>query len=141
MAEYYAQRATAGLIITESSQVSVVGQGFPDTPGLHTARQVAAWRRVTEAVHAEGGTIFAQLSHVGRVGDPALLPDGLAHVAPSAVAAPGQVFTKDGMRDFRTPRELTSREVRETIADFVTAARNAVDAGFDGVDCTAPTAT
>ncbi|MBI0381723.1 alkene reductase [Streptomyces albiflaviniger] len=134
MATYYAQRATAGLIITEGSQPSVVGQGFPHTPGLHSAEQIAAWRRVTDAVHAAGGTVFAQISHVGRVGDPGLLPDGLVQVAPSAVAAPGRLFTVDGMKDFTTPRELTSQEVRETIADFAQAARNAVEAGFDGVE-------
>lgn len=134
MVKYYAQRATAGLVITEGSQPSVVGQGFPGTPGLHTAQQVAAWRRVTDLVHATGGRIFAQISHVGRIGDPALLPDGLVHVAPSAVAAPGRLFTMDGMKDFSTPRELTSEEVRETIADFAGAAGNAIEAGFDGVE-------
>ncbi|GHJ34189.1 alkene reductase [Streptomyces hygroscopicus subsp. sporocinereus] len=134
MVTYYAQRATAGLIITEGSQPSIVGQGFPNTPGLHSTEQIAAWRHVTDAVHAEGGTIFAQISHVGRVGDPGLLPDGLVQVAPSAVAAPGQLFTFDGMKDFTTPRELTSQEVRETIADFAQAARNAIEAGFDGVE-------
>ncbi|MBB5159074.1 alkene reductase [Saccharopolyspora phatthalungensis] len=133
-ATYYAQRATAGLIVTEGSQPSVVGQGFPATPGLHSAQQVAAWRRVTEAVHAKGGKIFAQISHVGRIGDPALLPDGQVHVAPSAVAAPGQVFTLDGMKDFVAPRELTSAEVRQTIAEFAAAARNGMEAGFDGIE-------
>ncbi|MFE9064538.1 alkene reductase [Streptomyces violaceusniger] len=134
MATYYAQRATAGLIITEGSQPSLVGQGFPNTPGLHSAEQIAAWRRVTDAVHAAGGTVFAQLAHVGRIGDPDLLPEGLVHVAPSAIAAPGQLFTARGMKDFSTPRALTSQEVRETIADFARAARNAMEAGFDGVE-------
>ncbi|MEE4491806.1 alkene reductase [Streptomyces sp. BE230] len=133
-AEYYAQRASAGLVITEGVQPSVVGQGYPSTPGLHSQEQVTGWRRVTDAVHAKGGTIFAQLMHTGRIGHPVLLPDGLTPVGASPVAAAGQVFTQEGPKDFVTPRELTGAEVRATIADFVTAARNAVDAGFDGVE-------
>ncbi|MFK4071995.1 alkene reductase [Streptomyces sp. NPDC029674] len=133
-AEYYAQRASAGLIITEGIQPSVVGQGYPDTPGLHTDEQVASWRKVTDAVHAAGGTIFAQLMHTGRIGHPVLLPDGLTTVAPSPVTPAGQVYTAEGPKDFVTPRELTGAEVRATVGDFVTAARNAVDAGFDGVE-------
>ena len=132
--EYYQQRASAGLIITEGVQPSVVGQGYPDTPGLHSDEQVAAWRKVTDAVHAAGGTIFAQLMHAGRIGHPVLLPDGLVPVGVSAVAAPGQVFTHEGPKDFVTPRELTADEIRATVEDFVAAARNAVEAGFDGVE-------
>ncbi|MEV6212577.1 alkene reductase [Kitasatospora sp. NPDC051914] len=134
MATYYAQRAGAGLIVTEGIQPSPVGQGYPDTPGLHTSGQVAAWRRVTDAVHREGGVIFAQLMHTGRIGHPSLLPDGLVPVAPSAVAAAGQVFTHQGPQDFVTPRELTEAQIRATIADFAAAARNAIEAGFDGVE-------
>ncbi|MFE9629989.1 alkene reductase [Streptomyces sp. NPDC006463] len=134
VAEYYTQRASAGLIITEGIQPSVVGQGYPFTPGLHSAEQVAAWREVTDSVHAAGGRIFAQLMHSGRIGHPTLLPDGLVPVAPSAVAAHGQVFTAEGMKDLVTPRELTGAEVRATIADYAEAARNAVEAGFDGVE-------
>ncbi|MEV0524431.1 alkene reductase [Streptomyces sp. NPDC050439] len=133
-AEYYAQRASAGLIITEGIQPSPVGQGYPDTPGLHSDEQVESWRKVTSAVHAAGGRIFAQIMHVGRIGHPVLLPDGLVNVAPSPVAAQGQVYTAEGPKDFITPRELTGEEIRATIADFVTAARNAIDAGFDGVE-------
>ncbi|MFF8828807.1 alkene reductase [Streptomyces sp. NPDC015131] len=136
-AEYYAQRASAGLIITEGVQPSPVGQGYPGTPGLHSEEQVAGWRKVTEAVHDRGGTIFAQLMHAGRIGHPDLLadhPGGLRPVGPSPVTAAGQLYTPDGMKDFVTPRELTGAEVRATIEDFVTAARNAVDAGFDGVE-------
>ncbi|MFI5682832.1 alkene reductase [Streptomyces sp. NPDC051636] len=133
-AEYYAQRASAGLIVTEGIQPSAVGQGYPGTPGLHTAEQVAAWRAVTDAVHAAGGRIFAQLMHTGRIGHPDLLPDGLVNVAPSAVAARGRVYTHEGPKDFVTPRELTGEEIRATIADFAAAARNAIEAGFDGVE-------
>ncbi|MGK5638839.1 alkene reductase [Streptomyces sp. URMC 126] len=133
-ATYYAQRAGAGLIVTEGVQPSVVGQGYPDTPGLHSDEQVAAWRTVTDAVHREGGTIFAQLMHTGRVGHPSLLPDGMVPVAPSAVTPKGQVFTHEGPQDFVTPKELTEAEIHATIADFVSAARNAIAAGFDGVE-------
>lgn len=132
MATYYAQRASAGLIVTEDVQPSVVGQGYPDTPGLHTTEQVAGWRQVTDAVHEQGGVIFAQLMHTGRIGHPGLLPAGLNPVAPSAVAA--RVYTHQGPQDFVTPKELTEAEITATIADFVTAARNAVEAGFDGVE-------
>lgn len=132
--EYYRQRASAGLIITEGIQPSVVGQGYPDTPGLHSGEQVAAWRRVTDAVHAEGGTIFAQLMHAGRIGHPVVLPEGLVPVAPSAVAPRGQLFTHDGPKDFLTPRELSPEGIRATVEDFASAARNAIEAGFDGVE-------
>ncbi|MFJ6567294.1 alkene reductase [Streptomyces sp. NPDC091292] len=133
-AEYYGQRATAGLIITEGIQPSPVGQGYPSTPGLHSAEQVAGWRGVTDAVHAAGGRIFAQLMHAGRIGHPVLLPDGLENVGASAVPAQGQVFTPEGPKVFVVPRELTDAEVRATVRDFAAAARNAVDAGFDGVE-------
>ncbi|MFF7201163.1 alkene reductase [Streptomyces sp. NPDC008141] len=132
--EYYSQRAGAGLIITEGIQPSVTGQGYPDTPGLHSDEQVAAWRRVTDAVHAEGGTIFAQIMHAGRIGHPVLFPDGRASVAPSAVAAAGQLFTHEGPKDFLAPRELTAEEIRSVVDDFAAAARNAIAAGFDGVE-------
>jgi N-ethylmaleimide reductase len=133
-AEYYAQRATAGLIVTEGTQPSPVGQGYPDTPGLHSAEQVAAWRQVTDAVHKAGGVIYAQLLHTGRIGHPSLLPAGLHPVAPSATRAAGQVFTHDGPKDFVTPRALSDDGVRQTVGDFADAARNALTAGFDGVE-------
>jgi len=132
--EYYAQRASAGLIVTEGIQPSVAGQGYPDTPGLHSAEQIAAWRKVTDAVHAAGGRIFAQLMHTGRIGHPSLLPDGLVNVGPSPVAAQGQVYTHEGPLDFVTPRELTGDEVRATAGEFAAAARGAIEAGFDGVE-------
>jgi N-ethylmaleimide reductase len=106
MAAYYSQRASAGLIVTEGIQPSPVGQGYPDTPGLHSPEQVAAWRKVTDAVHREDGVIFAQLMHTGRIGHPSLLPPGLNPLAPSPVAAKGQVFTHQGPMDFVTPQEL-----------------------------------
>ncbi|MFJ3788648.1 alkene reductase [Kitasatospora sp. NPDC090091] len=134
MATYYAQRAGAGLVVTEGIQPSPVGQGYPDTPGLHSAGQVAAWRKVTDAVHREGGVIFAQLMHTGRIGHPSLLADGLVPVGPSPVAAKGQVFTHEGPKDFVTPKELDEAEIEQTIADYAAAARNAVEAGFDGVE-------
>ncbi|MFF9044264.1 alkene reductase [Streptomyces parvulus] len=134
MAAYYGQRATAGLIVSEGIQPSPVGQGYPDTPGLHSPEQVDAWRAVTDTVHAEGGVIFAQLMHTGRIGHPSLLPAGLHPVAPSPVAAKGQVFTHEGPRDFVTPRELDAEGIARTVADFAAAARNAIAAGFDGVE-------
>ncbi|UKY49451.1 alkene reductase [Streptomyces inhibens] len=134
MVRYYTQRASAGLLITEATQTELIGRGYPLTPGLHTREQIAGWREVTDSVHAAGGKIFAQLWHGGRIGHPVLLPDGLVPVAPSAVAAAGQGFTHEGLKDFVTPRELTGEEVRETIAGFAAAARNAIEAGFDGVE-------
>jgi N-ethylmaleimide reductase len=134
MATYYAQRASAGLIVSEGTQPSAGGQGYPYTPGLHTDEQVAGWRTVTDAVHEAGGRIFVQLMHTGRIGHPSLLPDGLVPVAPSPVAAAGQVFTPDGMQDMVTPRELAGDELPGVVAEFADAARRAVDAGFDGVE-------
>jgi N-ethylmaleimide reductase len=134
MATYYAQRASAGLIVTEGIQPSIVGQGYPDTPGLHSAEQVEAWRKVTDRVHREGGVIFAQLMHSGRIGDPGLLPGDLIPVGPSGVAAQGQVYTHEGPKPFPTPRALTEAEIADTIADFAQAARNAIAAVFDGVE-------
>ncbi|MFC4612397.1 alkene reductase [Streptomyces maoxianensis] len=132
--EYYGQRASAGLIITEGIQPSVVGRGYPSTPGLHSAEQVAAWRKVTDAVHAKGGKIFAQIMHAGRIGHPVLFADGRLSVAPSAVSAAGQLYTHEGPKDFVAPRELPGDEVRAIVGEFAEAARNAIEAGFDGVE-------
>lgn len=134
MAEYYAQRASAGLIITEGIQPSANGQGYIDTPGLHNAAQVSAWRQVTDAVHARGGVVFAQLMHTGRIGHPSLSQEPRNLVSASSVRAEGQVFTPDGMLDFVTPDALSHEDILATVDDFVRAARNAVDAGFDGVE-------
>ncbi|GAA2082480.1 alkene reductase [Actinomadura alba] len=131
---YYAQRASAGLIITEGTQPSVIGQGYLDTPGLHSAEQVAAWRKVTDAVHAEGGRIFVQIMHGGRVGHPVLYPDGALPMAPSAIASGERLYTPDGMLEHPTPREMTLDDIERTIDDHVASAHNAVEAGFDGVE-------
>ncbi|MEV7342676.1 alkene reductase [Streptomyces sp. NPDC093544] len=134
MAEYYAQRASAGLIITEGVQPSQTGQGFINTPGLHDPEQVKTWRTVTDAVHANGGRIVVQLMHSGRIGHPSLYDSAHQSVAPSAIAAGGQCFTPGGPQDYQVPHELTVDEIAETVRDFATAARNAIEAGFDGVE-------
>lgn len=133
MATYYAQRASAGLIVTEGTQPSAIGQGYVTTPGLHTEEQVAGWRKVTDAVHAEGGRIFIQIMHTGRIGHSAL-HGGERQVAPSEVLHEGHTYTYDGPLDNETPRELTTAEVEQTVRDFVEAARNAIRAGADGVE-------
>ncbi|MEU6954792.1 alkene reductase [Streptomyces sp. NPDC045714] len=132
MATYYAQRASAGLIVSEGVQPSLVGQSNPGTPGLHTDEQVASWRPVTAAVHANGGRIFAQIMHGGRVSHPDTT--GLRPVGPSAVAATGEVFTPTGPRPVPVPRALETAEVPEHAESYASAARRAVDAGFDGVE-------
>ncbi|MFF0234395.1 alkene reductase [Micromonospora sp. NPDC005254] len=132
-ATYYGQRAPAGLIITEGTQPSAVGQGYADTPGIHSAEQVEGWRAVADAVHAGGGKIVMQLMHVGRIGHPDN-KGGLESVAPSAIAAPGEIFTRDGMKAYPVPRELRGDELPGIVEEFVRAARNAVDAGLDGVE-------
>jgi len=131
--EYYRQRASAGLIITEGTQPSAVGQGYLDTPGIHSDEQVAGWRKVTEAVHGEGGRIFIQLMHVGRIAHPDN-KNGLESVAPSAIAAPGKMVTAHGQVDHPTPRALETDEVPGIVEEFVHAARQAVAAGADGVE-------
>jgi N-ethylmaleimide reductase len=138
-AVYYAQRASAGLIISEGIQPCAEGQGFFDTPGLHSEEQVLAWRSVTDAVHRAGGLIFAQLMHSGRIGHPDLakhssLPAGVWPVAPSAVRPTGTARTQSGPRPFVTPRPMTLADIAATTAAFADAARNAVRAGFDGVE-------
>jgi N-ethylmaleimide reductase len=134
MATYYAQRAGAGLIITEGTQPSPIGQGYLNTPGLHTAEQAEAWKPVTTAVHERGGLIFAQLMHTGRIGHPSLNADGLTPRGASPVRAAGTVFTTDGPKDLVTPEPMDADEIAATIADFALSARNAIEAGFDGVE-------
>ena len=135
MADYYAQRATAGLIITEGTSPSPNGEGYARIPGLYNAEQVAAWKPVTQAVHEKGGKIFAQLMHTGRIAHPANLTNGGEVVAPSAVQASGQMYTDtEGMQDNAMPRALTTDEVKAAVQEFVKAAENAIEAGFDGVE-------
>jgi len=133
-ATYYAQRASAGLIVTEATQVSPQGVGYPGTPGIHSATQVAGWKRVTDAVHTAGGRIFLQLWHVGRISHPSLQPDGALPVAPSAIAPAGQAWTLDGMKDYVTPHALDSAEIAGVVEDYRRGAKNAREAGFDGVE-------
>ncbi len=129
---YYAQRASAGLIITEGIWPTLAGKGEPGVPGLANADHVEGWREVTTAVHAAGGRIFAQLWHVGRLSHPVTL--GTLPMAPSAVRPPGTIHTVDGKLDYVTPREMTLGDIEETIAAFAAAASNAIEAGFDGVE-------
>jgi N-ethylmaleimide reductase len=133
-AEYYRQRASAGIIITEATQVSPYGLGYPGTPGIHDAAQVAGWSAVTEAVHGAGGRIVLQLWHVGRSSHSSLLPGGALPVAPSAIAIDGETFTGDGMKAYETPRALDTGEVPEIVEQFRSGAANALAAGFDGVE-------
>jgi len=133
-AEYYAQRAGAGLIVTEGIQPSVIGQGYIHTPGLHDIEQVAAWRKVTAAVHAAGGHIVAQLMHAGRVGHPILYPNGELPLGPSPIRSGERLYTPDGMLEHPVPREMTRDDIAAAVGEHVEAARNAIDAGFDGVE-------
>ncbi|BAE51977.1 alkene reductase [Paramagnetospirillum magneticum] len=133
-ATYYGQRAGAGLIISEGIYPSAMGKGYVRTPGLHTDAQVAAWSRVTKAVHDKGGRIFAQLMHTGRVAVPAFLPGGALPVAPSAIRAEGQAYTDQGMVPMVTPRALETSEIAGVIAEYRDATRRALEAGFDGVE-------
>lgn len=132
-ATYYRQRAGAGLIVTEGTQPSAVGQGYLNTPGLHSPEQIAGWRKVAEAVHANGGRIVAQLMHVGRIAHPDN-KGGLETVAPSAIPAPGEMVTADGTKPHVEPRALETSEIPGLVEEFVLAARNAVEAGLDGVE-------
>lgn len=133
MAQYYSQRAGAGLIISEATSISPQGVGYLDTPGIWSTDQTAGWKQVTGAVHREGGRIFLQLWHVGRISDPDLL-DGALPVAPSAVPAAGRVRGLRPLRTYSTPRPLTLDEIPGVVADFKRGALNAKEAGFDGVD-------
>lgn len=133
-ATYYAQRASAGLIVTEATQVSPQAQGYQDTPGLYSAEQIAGWRKVTEAVHALGGKIFVQLWHVGRVSHVSVQPDGGAPVAPSAIRAHTKTFAGNAFVDVSEPRALLLEEIPGIVESFRQAAANAMAAGFDGVE-------
>ena len=134
MAEYYAQRASAGLIIAEGTNISPQGRGYAFTPGIYDDAQVEGWRQVTEAVHARGGRIFPQLWHVGRISHPSLQPGGALPVAPSAIRPEATSYTAAGFKPCVTPRALATAEIPEIVEQYRRAARNALAAGFDGVE-------
>ncbi|WP_327575553.1 MULTISPECIES: alkene reductase [unclassified Streptomyces] len=133
-ATYYGQRAALGLLITEGTQPSADGQGYPNTPGIHTPEQIEGWREVTDAVHAGGGALFIQLMHVGRMSHPDNTPHHRQSVAPSAISADQDVFTPTGPQKTPEPRAMTGEDIQATIANFRHAAASAVDAGADGVE-------
>lgn len=133
-AEYYAQRASAGLIITEATQISPSAVGYPSTPGIHSSEQVEGWKLVTKAVHDRQGRIFLQLWHVGRISHPLLQPHGELPVAPSAIAPKGMASTYQGEQPFVTPRALETHEIPQIVEQYRIAAENALAAGFDGVE-------
>ncbi len=135
IATYYGQRAGAGLIITEGTSPSPNGLGYSRIPGLFSAEQVNGWKKVTSSVHAKGGKIFVQLMHTGRISHQLNLPNGAIVLAPSAVKPAGQMWTdSNGMQDFPTPKEMSSVELSLTKEEYVTASKNAIAAGFDGVE-------
>lgn len=131
---YYAQRASAGLIISEGVFPSAMGKGYVRTPGIATDEQVAVWKKVTEAVHAKGGRIFMQVMHCGRISHPSMLPNEAQPLAPSAIKPAGQTWTSSGMQEFITPRELGLDEIVGVVDDYRLATRRAIEAGFDGVE-------
>jgi len=131
---YYRQRATAGLIITEATQVSAEGAGYPSTPGIYNQEQVAAWKKITEAVHQEGGHIFIQLWYCGRISHPDLLPENKTPVAPSAIRPEGEAITYEGMKPFVEPHALSTDEISGIVSQYKNAAEMAKLAGFDGVE-------
>jgi len=133
MAEYYSQRVSAGLIVSEGSQVSEQGVGYPATPGIYSAEQVKGWKTVTDAVHKKNGHIFLQLWHVGRISHPSF-HNGELPVAPSAIAPKGNVATYEGMKPFVAPRALETDEMEQIVEQFKNGAKNAMEAGFDGVE-------
>lgn len=135
MAEYYGQRASAGLIISEGTSPSPNGLGYPRIPGLFSEAQTQGWRATTKAVHDRGGAIFAQLMHTGRVGHPLNLPKDAQVLAPSALAAPGQMYTdQGGPQDHPSPKAMSQEDINATVREYVVASENAIAAGFDGVE-------
>ncbi|MGB8246931.1 MAG: alkene reductase [Chlorobium sp.] len=135
MAEYYAQRATAGLIITEGTSSSPNGLGYPRIPGIFSLAQIEGWRAVTGAVHAKGSKMFLQVMHCGRISHPLNMPGSARVLAPSAVAAAGTMYTDEaGLQPFPVPEAMSAEDIRSTVAEYADAARNAVAAGFDGVE-------
>lgn len=132
--EYYKQRASAGLIITEASQVSAEGVGYPATPGIHSSEQIEGWRKVTDAVHKKGGKIFVQLWYCGRISHPSMLPDNQTPVSASAIKPQGEAITYQGMQEYVEPRALNVDEIKTITDQYRMAANNAKSAGFDGVE-------
>jgi len=132
---YYSQRAGAGLIISEATQIAPIGQGYPATPGIYSAAQTVAWKEIVEAVHAKGGKIVAQLWHVGRISHSSLHPEQGLPEAPSAIAPAGQTYGADWkLHDYETPKAMTSEDIARLLTDFELAAKNAKTAGFDGIE-------
>ena len=135
MAEYYAQRASAGLIVTEGTSPSPNGLGYPRIPGIFSAAQVAGWKQITDAVHEKGAKMFLQIMHCGRIAHPLNLPAGARMLAPSAVAAPGEMYTDaEGLKPHPVPQEMTDADIKAAIAEFAQGAKNAAAAGFDGIE-------
>jgi len=135
MAEYYSQRSTAGLIITEGTSPSPNGLGYPRIPGIFSEPQIEGWKQITGAVHDKGAKIFVQLMHCGRIAHPLNLPDGAFIMAPSAIVAAGEMYTdSEGKKPHPTPKAMTGEDIKNTIAEFARAAKNAVAAGFDGIE-------
>ena len=135
MEKYYHLRADAGLVITEGTSPSPNGLGYARIPGMYSDAQVEGWRRVTEGVHQAGGKIFIQLMHTGRVSHPANMPVGSRVLAPSAIAAPGEMWTdSDGLQPHPVPTEMSEADIEQAIAEYATSARRAIEAGFDGVE-------
>ena len=133
-ATYYSQRASAGLIVTEATQISPMGKGYLNTPGIHSHEQVRAWKQIVESVHRSGGRIFLQLWHVGRISHSSLLPNNVQPVAPSAIRANAHTHIATGAAQVSEPVALTATGIKETLADYQRAAANAKEAGFDGVE-------
>lgn len=131
---YYAQRASAGLIISEATQISPEGKGYFKTPGIYNKIQIDAWKEITDAIHEEGGKIYLQLWHVGRISHTSIQPNNEIPLAPSAIQADAKTFNSDGEMQVSKPREMTITDIKKTISDFKQAAQNAKDAGFDGVE-------
>lgn len=134
MATYYGLRASAGLIITEGTSPSKNGLGYPNIPGIFTNEQVGGWKKITEAVHKNGGKIFLQIMHTGRITNVQNLPEGGEVMAPSAIQAAGEIFTAKGAKAHSIPREMTLVDIKNAQEEFVQAAKNAIKAGFDGIE-------
>ncbi|MFV2058429.1 MAG: alkene reductase [Thiohalomonadales bacterium] len=132
--EYYKQRASAGLIITEATQISPQGVGYSGTPGIHSKEQIVGWQKVTAAVHQQNGKIFQQLWHVGRISHPSLQPAGEIPVAPSAIKPSGEAITLEGPQAYVEPHALSTAEIKDIVAQYGLAAKNAYAAGFDGIE-------